>query len=78
MHFTLSVNVFCTNVLIEDPIFTSPARGLPSHANVWQFISSLHFILVFFRPWAIGTISGIEAPATSKRTPAIEKKASVN
>ena len=46
-HFTLSRNVFCTNVLIDDTILKSPAGGQSKHPNVlWYlvfFLSQLSF-----------------------------------
>ena len=53
MHFTLSINVFCTNVLIKDPIFTSPSTELRERLA----ISSLLFFFLFqlfFKTLALG------------------------
>ena len=74
MHFTLIINVFCTNVLIEDPIFTS----LSTEPRERLVISSLLFFFLFqlfFKTLALGYWSdlGNRTPASSKRAPAIEK-----
>ena len=74
MHFTLSINVFCTNVLIEDPIFTS----LSTEQRERLAISSLLFFFLFqlfFKTLALGYWSDLwnRTPATSKRAPAIGK-----
>ena len=72
MHFTLSINVFCTNVLIEHPIFTSPSTE--PHKRL--AISSLLFLLfqLFFKTLALGYWFdlGNRTLTTSKRAPAIE------
>ena len=72
MHFTLSINVFCTNVLIEHPIFTSPSTG--PHKRL--AISSLLFLLfqLFFKTLALGYWFDLwnRTLTTSKRAPAIE------
>ena len=79
IHFTLSINVFCTNVLIEDPIFTS----LSTEQRERLAISSLLFLFLFqlfFKNLALGYWSDLwnRTPATSKRAPAIEKTSGVN
>ena len=79
IHFILSINVFCTNVLIEDPIFTSS----PTEPRERLVISSLLFFFLFqlfFKTLALGYWSdlGNRPPATSKRAPAIEKKRPVS
>ena len=73
MHFTLSINVFCTNVLIKDPIFTSPSTELRERLA----ISSLLFFFLFqlfFKTLALGYWFdlGNRTLTTSKRAPAIE------
>ena len=79
MHFTLSINVFCTNVLIEDAIFTSPS----TEPRERLAISSLLFFFLFqlfFNTLALGYWSdlGNRTSATSKRAPAIEETSGVN
>ena len=79
MHFTLSINVFCTNVLIEDPIFTSPSTEPRKRLAI---SSPLFFFLfqLFFKTLALGYWFdlGNRTLTTSKRTPAVEKTSGVN
>ena len=68
MHFTLSINVFCTNVLIEDLIFTSPSTEPRER------------LTLFFKTLTLGYWSDLEyrTSATLKRAPATEKKSRVS
>ena len=73
MHFTLSINVFCTNVLIKDPIFTSPSTELRERLAISSLLLFFLFQL-FFKTLALGYWFdlGNRTLTTSKRAPAIE------
>ena len=75
MHFTLSINVFCTNVLIEDLIFTSPSTEPRERLAIYSLTFFFLFQL-FFKTLTLGYWSDLEyrTSATWKRPPATEKK----